>query len=201
MAEMEIESGGGGEKQSIIAAGIKCECTQSILTRADGSASFKQGASEALAAVYGPVEVKMNKEIIDKATVECNYRVKSGLPGNAEKVVERLIRNSCDSVILSSYSPRSAISIIVQVVNDGGLLLSCALNAAFMALVNADIPLKCMAAAVTCFISKNGKIYFNNSQDDDQYFGCLAASKEAVKSIFSFQRKALERGMSLEKKT
>ena len=39
------------------------------------------GASEALAAVYGPVEVKMNKEIIDRATVECNYRVKSGLPG------------------------------------------------------------------------------------------------------------------------
>ena len=43
MAEMEIEFGGGGEKQNIVAAGIKCECTQSILTRADGSASFKQG--------------------------------------------------------------------------------------------------------------------------------------------------------------
>lgn len=43
--------------------------------------SLCQGSTEALAAVYGPSEVRMNKEIIDKATIECNFRPKSGLPG------------------------------------------------------------------------------------------------------------------------
>eukprot|EP00794_Sanderia_malayensis_P020391 gene20391-22402_t len=104
----------------IIAKSCSYECEQSVLSRADGSASFKQGNTEVLAAVYGPGEVRLNKEQIDKATIECIFKPKSGLSGSREKLIERLIRNSCDSVILSSYHPRSAISIIVQTVHDSG---------------------------------------------------------------------------------
>ena len=39
------------------------------------------GNAEVIVAVFGPVEVRMNKEMIDRATVECNFRTKSGLPG------------------------------------------------------------------------------------------------------------------------
>jgi exosome complex component RRP46 len=31
--------------------------------------------------VYGPAEVRLNKEIVDKATVEVVFRPKTGLPG------------------------------------------------------------------------------------------------------------------------
>ena len=32
--------------------------------------------------VYGPAEVRFNKETIDKATVEVVFRPKTGIPGN-----------------------------------------------------------------------------------------------------------------------
>ena len=37
------------------------------LTRCDGSAVFNQGDSNVFVAVYGPAEVRMAKELIDKA--------------------------------------------------------------------------------------------------------------------------------------
>lgn len=30
---------------------------------------------------YGPAEVRINKEMVDRATVEVVYRVKTGVPG------------------------------------------------------------------------------------------------------------------------
>ena len=47
----------------------------------------------------------------------CYFSTNSGC---AEKVIERLIRNSCNAIILSAYHPRSAISIIVQVIHNAG---------------------------------------------------------------------------------
>lgn len=34
-----------------------------------------------MAGVFGPTEVRINKEIVDKATVEVVFRPKSGIPG------------------------------------------------------------------------------------------------------------------------
>lgn len=43
-----------------------------------------------MACVYGPVEVKMKHVLIDKASVECCYRPKSGVPG--KKIVIDLFK-------------------------------------------------------------------------------------------------------------
>ncbi|KAL4667572.1 hypothetical protein H8959_006261 [Pygathrix nigripes] len=57
-------------------------CEQNLLSRPDGSASFLQGDTSVLAGVYGPAEVKVSKEIFNKATLEVILRPKIGLPGN-----------------------------------------------------------------------------------------------------------------------
>ena len=52
-------------------------CELSLLSRADGSASFSFGDETfVIACVYGPTDVRISKERIDKATVEvwiCHY--------------------------------------------------------------------------------------------------------------------------------
>lgn len=42
-----------------------------------------------MAGIYGPVEVKMQKVLIDRASVECSYRPKAGVPG------ENLLKTFC----------------------------------------------------------------------------------------------------------
>lgn len=77
---------------------ISYSCKLGVLTRPDGSAIFCQGENRishfdlksnvcllgdttVMAGIYGPLEVKMQKMLIDKASVECCYRPKTGAPG------------------------------------------------------------------------------------------------------------------------
>ena len=55
---------------------------QSLLNRADGSASFSHGTSSVLAAVYGPVQPKiMGKELIDQCAVDVVFKPLNGIAG------------------------------------------------------------------------------------------------------------------------
>nr|XP_034342787.1 exosome complex component RRP46 isoform X1 [Arvicanthis niloticus] len=136
-------------------------CEQNLLSRPDGSASFLQGDTSVLAGVYGPAEVKVSKEIFNKATLEVILRPKIGLPGVAEKSRERLIRNTCEAVVLGALHPRTSITVVLQVVSDAGSdtqLLACCLNAACMALVDAGVPMRALFCGVTCALDSDGNL-------------------------------------------
>nr|XP_040134859.1 exosome complex component RRP46 isoform X1 [Ictidomys tridecemlineatus] len=135
-------------------------CEQNLLSRPDGSASFLQGDTSVLAGVYGPAEVKVSKEIFNKATLEVILRPKIGLPGVAEKSRERLIRNTCEAVVLGALHPRTSITVVLQVVSDAGSaqLLACCLNAACMALVDAGVPMRALFCGVTCALDSDGTL-------------------------------------------
>ena len=48
--------------------------------------------------------------------------------------------------------------------------MSCALNAAFMALLNAGIPMSCMAGAVSCFVLQDGTICCGTTATSSKVF-------------------------------
>ncbi|XP_031572270.1 exosome complex component RRP46-like [Actinia tenebrosa] len=205
-------------------------CEQDLLSQTDGSASFKQGATRVIAAAYGPVEVRSNKELLDKSYVEVIFRTKVGLPGCAEKSLEQIIKKSCEPVILTSLHPRSALTIIVQVVQNSGSLFSCAVNAACMAMIDAGYPMRCTVASVTCALMDNNEIQLDPTLEQEQeasavltfvfdsikqslltsstkgmftieqFNQCLSACKEASGHIFKFFRQSVERKLSKDAK-
>ncbi|KAM9733909.1 exosome complex component RRP46 [Menidia menidia] len=133
-------------------------CEQSLLSRPDGSASFVQGDSSVMAAVYGPAEVKVSKEIYDRATLEVLVQPKVGLPSVRERSQEQCLRESCEAALLLSLHPRSSLSLVLQVLHDDGSLLSCLLNAACMALMDAGLPMSRLFCGVSCAIGADGRI-------------------------------------------
>ncbi|KAL2095738.1 hypothetical protein ACEWY4_007886 [Coilia grayii] len=133
-------------------------CEQNLLSRPDGSATFIQGNTNVLAGVYGPAEVKVSKEIYDRATLEVLIQPKIGLPGVRERAREQCVRETCEAALLSSLHPRSSLSLILQEVHDDGSLLACCLNAACMALMDAGLPMSCLFCGITCVISTEGQI-------------------------------------------
>ncbi|KAJ8280286.1 hypothetical protein GJAV_G00052760 [Gymnothorax javanicus] len=133
-------------------------CEQNLLSRPDGSASFVQGDTSILAGVYGPAEVKVSKEIYDRATLEVVIQPKVGLSGVKERAREQCVRETCEAALLCTLHPRSSLSLVLQVVHDDGSLLSCCLNAACMALMDAGLPMSCLFCGVTCAISSEGHI-------------------------------------------
>ncbi|XP_007536651.1 exosome complex component RRP46 [Erinaceus europaeus] len=201
-------------------------CEQNLLSRPDGSASFLQGDTSVLAGVYGPAEVKVSKEIFNKATLEVILRPKIGLPGVAEKSRERLIRNTCEAVVLGALHPRTSITMVLQVVSDAGSLLACCLNAACMALVDAGLPMRALFCGVTCALDSEGtltldptakqekearavltfaldsverKLLMSTTKglySDAELQQCLAAAQAAAQHVFRFYRESLQRRYS-----
>ncbi|XP_043918676.1 exosome complex component RRP46 isoform X1 [Protopterus annectens] len=201
-------------------------CEQNLLSRPDGSASFFQGDTTVLAAVYGPADVKVSKEIFDKATVEVILKPKVGLSGVAEKAKEQMIKNTCESVILTALHPRTSITVVLQVIHDAGSLLSCCLNASFVAMMDAGLPMKSSFCGLTCVIGTDGNIVLDPTAKQEKesravlIFGiestekkvlllttkgscsveelqrCLAICQKASEKIFQFYRDSLRRKFS-----
>ncbi|XP_027951612.1 exosome complex component RRP46 isoform X2 [Eumetopias jubatus] len=201
-------------------------CEQNLLSRPDGSASFLQGDTSVLAGVYGPAEVKVSKEIFNKATLEVILRPKIGLPGVAEKSRERLIRNTCEAVVLGTLHPRTSITVVLQVVSDAGSLLACCLNASCMALVDAGVPMRALFCGVTCALNSDGTLVLDPTAkqekearavltfaldsverkllmsttkglySDAELQQCLAAAQAASQHVFHFYRESLQRRYS-----
>lgn len=72
---------------------------------AEASADVSPGDTSVLAGVYGPAEVKVSKEIFNKATLEVILRPKIGLPGNWTQLnLQRSIRTSPNSSLLLAPS-------------------------------------------------------------------------------------------------
>ena len=196
------------------------------LSRPDGDATVSQGDTCVITAVYGPGEVKVTKELLDKATIEVVYKPKSGLPGCSEKFLERIIRNSCETVILGNLHPRSCISITVQEIQNRGSLLACCINSTCMALLDAGVSMRYLMAAITCAINDSGAIIMDpdTAQEQsaeavltfvfencnygvvtvsakgcysiDQFQQCLSRCKDASKSVFQFFKDSLSKKLS-----
>ncbi|XP_028395956.1 exosome complex component RRP46-like [Dendronephthya gigantea] len=190
------------EVQNLVAqnfVNLRCfGCELGLLNNTDGSALFSHGNTSVMVGVYGPAEVRFNKEIVDKATVEVVFRPKTGIPGCAEKAMERLIRNTCDSTIITTLHPRSAMTIVVQEVCNDGSLLSCCINGACMGMLNAGFPMKYLVAAITTAILKDGEICTDPKAKQEQEakavltFAFESVNKEVVlsstKGVFTVQQ-------------
>lgn len=118
-------------------------CRLNAQTRSDGSSMLTQGKNRIVyfnleffefcsnsilfsgdtavtATVFGPIEVKLHNLQIDKAHVEVHYRSKSGLPTIGDRLREQIIRETCESALLTVLYPRSSIFIQVHEMENAG---------------------------------------------------------------------------------
>lgn len=201
-------------------------CELGNLSRPDGSSTFFQGDTCILSAVYGPCEVRMNKELLDRATVDIVYKPKSGLPSCSDKATEKYIRSTCETALLSTLHPRSSLNITVQEVQDSGSFLAVGINSCCLALLDASVSMKCTVAAVNCCISSDEAIILDPTKKQEeesssvltfvfesrdknivtvaargkysreQFQKCLVTCREASAMVFDFYRDTVERKLS-----
>ncbi|XP_061960603.1 exosome complex component RRP41 homolog isoform X2 [Populus nigra] len=119
------------------------------VAKADGSAVFEMGNTKVIAAVYGPREVQnRSQQINDQALVRCEYSMANFSTGDRRRKpkgdrrsteISLVIRQTMEECILTNLMPRSQIDIYVQVLQaDGGTRSAC-INAATLALADADL--------------------------------------------------------------
>ncbi|KAA8525261.1 hypothetical protein F0562_007116 [Nyssa sinensis] len=126
------------------------------------------GETKVLAAVYGPKAGTKKNENPEKACIEVIWKPKTGQIGKPEKEYEMILKRTLQSICLLTVNPNTTTSVIVQVVNDDGALLPCAINAACAALVDAGIPLKHLAVAICCCLAESGYVILDPNKLEEQ---------------------------------
>ena len=167
--------------------------------------------------------MKLNRELIDRATIDVIYKPKVGLPGCAEKHVEYTLRSVCESMLITTLHPRSLLSVVIQEVQDSGSFLACCVNATCLALLDACYPMRFTVAAVACSYTSDGQFVldpvvkqehnatshmtfvFDSLKHDvvtcystgvftpEQYKRAVDACRKASKVIFQFYRDSVKK--------
>ncbi|KAL1460850.1 hypothetical protein WDU94_012790, partial [Cyamophila willieti] len=194
-----------------------------ILSRSDGSVILSHGNTVVIASMYGPVEAKIQKTLIDKASVEVVFRPKTGLSFVQDRLKESVIKSTCESALLTMIHPRTSVILTIQELQDEGSLLACCINAACLALINSGISMRFTIAAVSCIINVDNEIILdaNHIQSNkcrasmsfvfdsqkqhlvtsqtggnfskDQYDECLIKCREASKLIFEYYKQVVKK--------
>ena len=73
-----------------------------------------------MVSVNGPIEVKLQHLDIDKAHCDVLYKPKSGIGSVTDRSYEKIIGKICESVILMSMYPKTAINIQIQEMENRG---------------------------------------------------------------------------------
>ncbi|XP_043208920.1 exosome complex component RRP46-like [Amphibalanus amphitrite] len=126
-------------------------CELGVLSQCDGSATLCNGLTAVLAATFGPVEVRQQRELVDRSSIEVTFRGPHGVEGVEDRRVEQLVRSTLEQCVFAALHPRTAVSVVLNVLEtDDLLLLSTCVNAAVLALLDSSLSMKYLPAAVTC---------------------------------------------------
>ncbi|KAJ0173459.1 hypothetical protein K1T71_010608 [Dendrolimus kikuchii] len=167
---------------------MKCEFN--VLSKSDGSAILSQGETVVIVSVNGPLDIKMQSQSIEKATLEVLCCSKGGKPCVADRYKENIIKQTCDAALLSNQYPRTGITITVQELEDCGGLLPCSLNCACLALINSGLAMRCVFAAVTCVVDEQGDIVLGPSKEQ------LDTARAVLNFVFDSRDKSLMTGFT-----
>ncbi|QLG71557.1 hypothetical protein HG535_0B06010 [Zygotorulaspora mrakii] len=145
-----------------------------ILNQVDGSSQFESKNTKVICSVTGPIEPKARQELPTRLALEVIVRPARGIPNTREKLIEDKLRAVLTPLIVSYKYPRQLCQITCQILEAGESEeefsqreLSCCINAAFLALIDAGIALHSMVSSVCLCIAKDTDELVIDPGDDD----------------------------------
>lgn len=172
----------------------------SCLSRSDGSCKFSSGSTTILAAVFGPaapraVSRARNNEAIVAVVFKYGSKISSSSTkdgsksyhpgyGTNERELERFIGDALQGCIETKFYPRTIIEVVIQVMNADGSVLSSAINAAVLALVDAGVRMNRIPIGTTCLVKctdASANILFDptaEEESNEEYAAIILATTD-----------------------
>src|SRR3989344_6769762 len=133
----------------------KIEAEVGVVKRAVGSARFKMGNTEAIAAVYGPKDIPRFFQNAETGILRCNYnmmafsgneRVRPG-PSRRSREISMVTEKALLPVLDLKKFPATAIEVYIEITQADAGTRCAGINGASMALADAGIPMKDLVSA------------------------------------------------------
>lgn len=174
----------------------------SCLSRSDGSCKFSSGSTTILAAVFGPAAPRaVSRARNNEATVAVVFKYGSKISsssstadgsksyhpgyGTNERELERFIGDALQGCIETKFYPRTIIEVVIQVMNADGSVLSSAINAAVLALMDAGVRMNRIPIGTTCLVkctdAMSANIIFDptaEEESNEEYAAIILATTD-----------------------
>lgn len=123
-------------------------CQLGYSTKADGSAQLSQGLSTVLSGVYGPVEVKRNREKPDRMDVEVTLQPRTGQSCVDSRATEAIIHDIIESCVRVVMHPRAGVNLSIHVLEQDAGIIATSINSSCLALADSGIAMSSLFAAI-----------------------------------------------------
>jgi len=164
-----------------------------IVSRANGSASFRFGNSVVVASVFGPRALTpRHLQKPDSCVLRCRYNMapfsvddrKNPGPDRRSKEISKVTRLALEPAIFLEEFPKATIDAYIEVLQADGSTRVTGINATSLALVDSGVPMKDLVTACsvgkiddTLIVDLNGK-EDNNSEADIAF--AMMPSKDKI---------------------
>ena len=124
----------------------RCFCSD----RVDGSVHLIVGKSSCVATVSGPVEAPLAVELPDQAQISVVVHSPSGYSRTFDRVLEKYVHGVLEACLQVGYYPRKMIRCSVQLKSSDLFNISCIINAAVLACIDAGLSMITTPICVIC---------------------------------------------------
>jgi exosome complex component RRP41 len=145
-----------------------CTVELGLLSSTDGSARLRAGGTRVLASVHGPRPARGARlEDAARARFEVFVSPAAGAGGDARAAeLTGLLRAALAPLLLLEAAPRCVVTLCVHVQADDGAAAAVAINASVLALADAGVPLRALAAAATVAAGADGRAVVDATADE-----------------------------------
>ncbi len=159
------------------------EAKVGVVKNADGSAMFKIGKTIAIAAVYGPRELRPQfLQNQTKGILRCNYnmlafsgageRVRPG-PSRRSREISMITEKALSPVLILDDYPGSVVDVFVELIQTDAGTRCAGITAAAMALAHAGIPMKDLISSIAIGVI-DGDVVVDLSKQEEDHKGSVA---------------------------
>lgn len=148
----------------------------------DGACKYLQGKTSVLATVVGPVVPKFQRhELTDKGKVEIEVNYASNIEnlnenrsGSDELAITSYLKRTIIPCIQLDVYPRKLIVIQILILQNEGSVVSAAVNATILALINAGIPMLYFMTCVELAVSNAAILLDPTSEEETAATGIIS---------------------------
>ena len=143
-------------------------CHFGTVREAEGSVTFESGNTKILASVFGPRDAGRDRSEARTGRVVCHVSTAPFSSGGERRKRSRrdrmtrelghIIREAFQANILTELFPKSRIDVFIHVLQADGGVLGASLNAAFLAVADAGIPMHDLCGAASLGVLNKTKL-------------------------------------------
>lgn len=159
------------------------EAKVGVVKNADGSAMFKIGKTIAIAAVYGPRELRPQfLQNQTRGVLRCNYnmlafsgsgeRVRPG-PSRRSREISMITEKALFPLLNLEDFPGAVVDVFVELIQTDAGTRCAGITAAAMALAHAGIPMKDIVSSVAIGVI-DGNVFVDVSKQEEDHEGGMA---------------------------